>query len=761
MNAAVYDCALKSLVEVLENSFGAGASRVDVKLRTLTSGALELLFVDDGHGVTGELSAVYNAGYSTGEGRAAKEQNRMFHRGLVLCLDSLGADCHLFSQSRDKLSGGLKLQVSRYGPKLTELLEKAPPGSDRLPLQSVTTQLLPDGTLRQHGRPAHQVAGDALTKETSFVDVAALRLFIKSAFGERPRGPDVPGFGGRVVLRQGLEVTTHGDDLVQGNFSLRRFIKQRYAPRDSVAGMEVPECEVYLNDQRVPLAQWSANLRSPLYTRAVQGYALDLRMCVRPAGKGARSKYAPPSIRAVLAGTCIAVDVPSKSFETNNGKFFDQVETSQWVRRGSGDKYKGELDGHHRDGFTHLCALVSDSVAATKNGSKIISACIAKGGTQTPKAETLLEKETYFKYNRDMRALLGGDGVSCCVFIKPQLLGHQSVDASDMFTAQKEALKNDKLIREIRLLVHQAIVHWAPAAFKLKHPNESPQWKKVLEEEAEAEEAAAEAKAAQEAAAKADAEKAKTAKAASAAAAKAKAAQQDAAVVKAAQDAAAAKAARERADTAAAAERKAKEEAATKERAEAKLQADRAAAAKKADADAAATAARAVACEDDEDEAPFAAAARTTRTGRDARQVQQQQEQAGATVPGAATALASERVSRRRRDEPSDDDAGAYGGAGAVDDDDESDDDHPPAPEAKRARSAAVTQRLGGLQPKTCPYCSREMDASVAARAEAAAAKRDRESLKKIESDLRERKHRVMELEAKVSELEEQLRRQR
>ena len=59
MNAAVYDCALKSLVEVLENSFGAGASRVDVKLRTLTSGALELLFVDDGHGVTGELSAVY------------------------------------------------------------------------------------------------------------------------------------------------------------------------------------------------------------------------------------------------------------------------------------------------------------------------------------------------------------------------------------------------------------------------------------------------------------------------------------------------------------------------------------------------------------------------------------------------------------------------------------------------------------------------------------------------------------------------------
>jgi hypothetical protein len=69
LNAAVYGTALHSLVEVLENAFGAGASRVSLDLRPWgPDGQHALIFVDDGHGLaTGDLAGVFNAGYSTGE----------------------------------------------------------------------------------------------------------------------------------------------------------------------------------------------------------------------------------------------------------------------------------------------------------------------------------------------------------------------------------------------------------------------------------------------------------------------------------------------------------------------------------------------------------------------------------------------------------------------------------------------------------------------------------------------------------------------
>ena len=243
LNAAVYDRALKSLAEVLENSFGASASRVEILLQRLRGGAEALVFVDDGHGASCDLSAVFNAGYSLGEGRAAKEQNRMFHRGLVLCLDSLGADCHLFSQTRDAGADAVALQVARYGPALTALLEE-PQGDDRQPLQTVTAQLLPGGAMLQRGQPAHGAVGPLLTCNSAFEDVAALRVFVKTALGEQHCGPDAPGFGGVVVLRPGLGIARHGDDLVQGSFSLRSFIRQRYVPLGfGVSHVAAPACK--------------------------------------------------------------------------------------------------------------------------------------------------------------------------------------------------------------------------------------------------------------------------------------------------------------------------------------------------------------------------------------------------------------------------------------------------------------------------------------------------------------------------------------
>jgi hypothetical protein len=63
----VYGTALHSLVEVLENSFGAGASRVSLSVVRWAEGQHALIFVDDGHGATGDLAGVFNAGYSSGE----------------------------------------------------------------------------------------------------------------------------------------------------------------------------------------------------------------------------------------------------------------------------------------------------------------------------------------------------------------------------------------------------------------------------------------------------------------------------------------------------------------------------------------------------------------------------------------------------------------------------------------------------------------------------------------------------------------------
>ena len=514
LNAAVYDRALKSLVEVLENAFGAGATRVDLSLRTLTNGAVALVFVDNGHGATTGLSGVFNAGYSTDEGRAAKEQNRMFHRGLVLCLDSLGVDCHLFSQTRDAATGVSELQVARYGPVLTALLEDAPAGGNRQPLRTVCTQMTQEGTLLQRGRPATDAAAVLLRAETAFDGVQSLRIFIKAILGEREgSGPDAPGFGGLIILREGLGVERNGDDLVQGEFSLRRFIKERYVPHGfGVSGVHAPCCKVYINGCEAPLAKWNTQNRSPLYTRTVrlggaESYKLDLRMCMAPAeGKG--SHYKLPSIRAVLQGTCIATDVPSKSFENTNSKFFDLVETSHWTRRNDASRV---LDGHERDGFSHLVGLLSNTEAATKNSSTSCKAPIARDGSQLQKEASILEKKHYIEFNRQMRAVLGGDGIDCLVSVKPSG-GSAAVDASNMFTAHKGALKNEELIREVRLLAHQAIVHWGREAFKLRHPAmESPLWPKLLEEQAAGASAAAEAAAAAKLAKEAKAKKAKQA----------------------------------------------------------------------------------------------------------------------------------------------------------------------------------------------------------------------------------------------------------
>ena len=690
LNAAVYDRALKSLVEVLENSFGAGASRVDVRLQKLSNGALALVFVDDGHGATSELSGVFNAGYSTGEGRAAKEQNRMFHRGLCLCLDSLGVDCHLFSQTRDAATGVSALQVARYGPVLTGLLEAAPAGGNRQPLQTVCTEMTQEGTLLQRGRPAADAASVLLRAETAFDGVQSLRIFIKSVLGEREgSGPDASGFGGLIVLRPELGIARNGDDLVQGDFSLRRFVKERYVPHCfGVSGVHAPTCKVFINDCEVPLARWNTQNRSPLYTRVVrigaaESYRLDLRMCVTPAeGKG--SHYKLPSVRAVLQGTCIATDVQSKSFETTNSKFFDLVETSHWTRRADASR---TLDGHERDGFVHLVALLSNSEAATKNSSMACKAPIARDGSQLQKETNILEKKHYIEFNRQMRAVLGGDGVECLVSIKPAG-GSASVDASNMFTAHKGALKNDELIREVRLLAHQAMVHWGREAFKLRHPTmESPLWPKVLEEQAADASAAADAAAAAKAA-----KEAKEAKKAKQAAAKALAEE---------------KAAKQAAARAAAAAAKASSSSSSSSSSDE---------------------------EEEEDEEEDAAAPHAS-PGAGAATQPKPEAHTVTPAPGKGT-----RRKRDERDEEEEDEEGLGGGAAGCDD----------GGAGTLVNSGTALQRLDGQRPlRKCILCSHALDASAAARV-AAMLEQQQQHVHDLSMELAAAKARIAELDSIV-----------
>lgn len=698
-------------------------------------------------------------------------------------------DCHLFSQSADR-----RLQVARYGPALTQLLEGAPHGGTRQPLQTVTAEVMGSDSLLQRGAPAAPGVAELLTAQSAFGDVGALRVRIKEVLGQRHgRSADSPGFGGFILLRPEPDVKAHGDDLLQGKFSMRRAIAKRYVPAGfGVPTVTPPTCKVLINGCEAPMPAWSSQNRSPVYTRFVlqpAGYKLELRMFAHQAEPSVR--YKAPSIRAVLQGTCIATAVPSKSFEATCAAYFDKVGTSNWTKRAT----TGLLDGHENDGFTALAALLSDTAVSSKNSATSIKAPMAVNGSQLAKPTgVLLAKDKYIQFTRPMRAVLGGDGIACLVSVTP--LPGTRVDASNMFTADKGELKHTDMIREIRLFVHQAIVHWAPEAVKLKHPGLEPRWPKVIEEEEEGVAAQiATKKAAQDAAAAAAAEKKRT----DAAAAKERDAAEKRAqeAVQRAAEAAAKRAADAKAQAEAQAAREAKKAAEAKARAEGRARKAAAAAAALAaetpsdhdddedgaadavmqpadEAAAAAPSSESSSDDDDEEMEPAKAAAAPAQDDDDDLAGKLSDEEvevvakaawvtpahghapqeaqappaadgsAATTTPAPGDGAVATRKQKRAEFEGWED---GGGGAGGWDDDDYCGDDDFGA----FAQEGPSRLRLGGLQPAPkCAACSRELtDPSLAARARAAQAEQQRK-VQTLNAELADAKAKIKALEAQL-----------
>jgi hypothetical protein len=437
-----------------------------------------MVFADDGRGVSGSLGTVFNSGYTTGELAMAREQNRMFHRGLVLALDSLSADVFVFSRSANAPGGTATVHVSRYGPALNAVVRRRS-SNVNLPQQTINAQLT-DGQLLKGGVPLNGDAIDTLLEASVFADVAALHAFVDARFAARPAGRDAPGFIGALVLKPRLGITATADgDIMQGDASLRTSLCKRYVPSGvGLSGVATPACEVTLQHVALLLPQWNPAHTSPVYSCVVRfptgassgpatvrfhEYSIELQLALTTAVSSDNTDWTPPRVTAVLDGSCIAVDVPLNALVN---KYIDKAQEAAWSRRANGKLY-----GHERNGcaqLMQLCGHVNNAKNIVVNPSEFHEgpAMATTPLVNTPGVQ-LLSSEQFVHFNKKARALLVGCGTTAIASIK--LLEGPGFDASNLLSADKDELRNEQLAKQVRLLHARALVHWRRNLFALRH----------------------------------------------------------------------------------------------------------------------------------------------------------------------------------------------------------------------------------------------------------------------------------------------------
>jgi hypothetical protein len=488
-----------------------------------------LLFADDGHGVRdGPIKGVFASGYTAAQLQAAKEQNRMFHRGLVLAVDSLGCDTFVFSRHAGATDSAV--DVARYGPVLNRIMREQL-HNDHLPQQTLSGRVLPNQQLSIQGQSAEGTAVATLLQDSIFDTKAELCDFVKKCFAERPVGADAPGFIGAIVLKPELAIkVTEDGDVMQGVTSLRAVLAKRYVPAGvQLSGLTAPACAVTLQGRLLQLPKWDPNRISPVFSRTLRvsagdsggfhNYVLELRFTINnssaaaPAAGaqcrgGAQSNvallddgavqqggrhidYTPPRVSVVLAGSNIAVDVPLDGRGNNLSDkawntLLSKVQTSGWTRHAN----TGLLDGHERDGFNqlaHLCGQGGQNISCVKaTGAELFEGPAREaphaGGRVVP--HVLLEKRAYIEYCKEARALLAGCGVHAvaCLTLSGTTGGF---DAGNLLSANKAELTNEALAAEVRTLFYRALVTWHRKLFALRYgEGKDMRWPRVLEEEA-------------------------------------------------------------------------------------------------------------------------------------------------------------------------------------------------------------------------------------------------------------------------------------
>jgi hypothetical protein len=494
LNAAIYRTAVLSLLELLENAEGAGAKRFFVWVESV-AGQPVLMFCDDGHGVqSNSIERVIDAGYTNGQLAQPRERNRMFHRGFVVTLDSLAADAHVFSRAK-----GGPLQVMRYGPALTSQLEERR-GYDQA-METVAATFDADGAPMRDDRPAPDKVKELLIHGAVFAGCDDLHARIMGARAKCGFAADAPCFGGMMLLKPALGIVSSVGDLTQGSVSLRAACAQRYlAAGTGLFGVVSRRCELILQGEPVEKQSWDRDTMafSTRLKRACPelGYNMELLIGYEPppatttADRQATTRYRHPALRAVLAGSNIVVEVASL-FPQVEKRFFEQLAQAGWSRRQQKDNRLGQLSGYERYGFLQLAAMAAGK-EHVGNGTDSLCAFIAADGSAITRnrPRTVVKKDDFIVLNKEMRAVMGGEGVTAIVVITPR--AGTVPNPADLLSPDKTQLTNVQLKTAARTFLHQALLHCASDAFEAMYDG-SPLWNAVIQEREQAAQAARDA----------------------------------------------------------------------------------------------------------------------------------------------------------------------------------------------------------------------------------------------------------------------------
>ena len=488
MNGCIYKTKLLSAFELYENAQGASATKFWLR-EIEVAGRKVLVFYDNGHGVKGDLEEVVDMGYDNGELTQQREQNRLFHRGLVIAMDSLSADSHLFSLARDEAAGANILQVARYGPALVAQMEQS--SGKKVSMDTLGVSFVDAaGEPMQHGVSASTRARELLVNGSVFSSCDEVRDHVKALLASR-EGVEAgaPGFGAVIVLKPQLQITSSQDDLRQGGVSLREKTAQRYLPAGTgLTGVTAPTCELVLQGAPVALRGLDADAFTKVlkYTCPKLGYDMVMRLSYKAkagttsGASPARTRYAPPTLHAVVAGSNILAEVKSE-YPNVERKAFEQLANASWSRRSSDDS----LSGYERNCWPQICAL-SAGKEQVNNADSVKVAFAADGTHLLSHMRTVMTKRDFSLCNKEFRGLMCGEGVSALVVLTPR------EDATDValapLTSDKMELTHEGLVATTRKMLHQALVHCAEEAYAALYPGVSMLWKAILEErEAEAE----------------------------------------------------------------------------------------------------------------------------------------------------------------------------------------------------------------------------------------------------------------------------------
>jgi hypothetical protein len=497
MSAAIYRTAIQSLLELLENAEGAGAKRFSLWVEPV-AGQLMLMFCDDGHGVkSNSIERVIDDGCTNGQLAQQRELNRMFHHGLVVCLDSVAADSHLFSLAKDG-----PLQVVRYGQALTSQLEERRCRYD-LGLETVPATFDSKGKPMRDGRPASDKVKELLINGSAYTCCDDLYARIMGTRAKCGVAADAPCFGGMIVLKTALNIASSHGDLVQGEVSLRAAVARRYLPDGVVlSGVSSPRCELILQGEPVEKQSWKRGTMaySTRLKRACPelGYDMELLLGYKPLAaaisavdRQATTRHRPPTQGAVLAGSNIVVDVASP-FPLVEQRFFEQLAVAGWSRRQQRDNREGQLSGYERSCFMQLAAMAAGK-EQVGNATDSLCAFIAADGSAITGIcpRTVVKKAGFIQLNKEMRAVMGGEGVTAIVVITPR--AGTVPNPADLLSPDKMELTNVQLKTAARTFLHQALLHCAKDAFEAIYPDRSPLWNAVIQEREAAAQAAREA----------------------------------------------------------------------------------------------------------------------------------------------------------------------------------------------------------------------------------------------------------------------------